>query len=112
MRRDFSPSLINLDGSPAKDDKEKAITFASTSLTALLSVNPESRVTAEEKARRYTVAMKINRDPSKVDLTAEEIILVKKAVGEFHGPLVVGQTYEMLEGEKPQLTIVQPAQSE
>lgn len=99
MRKDFSKSFINLDGSEAKDGNNKPITFASTTLTALLNPPQDERLTAEQKTRRYQMATKINKNPSKVDLTIEELALIKECVGKFHGPLVVGQTYEMLEGE-------------
>src|SRR5688572_22305761 len=108
MRRDFSQPLHNLDGSEAKDASEKVITFASTTLTALLNQAQGEQMTAELKTRRYQLAMKINKNPSKVDLTIEELALAKDCVGKFHGPLVVGQTYEMLEQE-PKL-VEAPAQ--
>jgi len=46
--------------------------------------------------RRYLLATKIQK-ANELDLKSEEIVLLKKVIGEMYGVLVVGQSFEMLE---------------
>jgi hypothetical protein len=51
-----------------------------------------------DKVKKYELAKKIFSD-DEVELTVEEVALIKSRVGETFPPLVVGQVYEMLEGK-------------
>jgi len=52
-----------------------------------------------EKKRRYKLAIKIMDAENEVDLVAEEVALIKKLVGKWTTPLVVGQVDCLLEGK-------------
>lgn len=99
MRRDISQPLLDLDGKPIVE-RDVPVTLMTVALSALMAQFEDERaLTGKEKADRYQLAMKINKRPGEVDLTAEQVSLLKLLIGKAYGPLVVGQAYEMLEQE-------------
>lgn len=93
MKRNFSTSLVDLDGKPYED---KA-TLKTVCLTALVQPLEEDRSqTAEQKLALYTLAKKVNRG-GVVEVTAEELTTIKTRVGKMFGVLVVGLVFEMLD---------------
>ena len=114
MKVDFSPELKNLDGETLKERlpvdvpldgkvtkwEFKLVTLKYLSVNALLGIDNEEKIDGNEKLDRYRLAMKINEATGPIELKAEEIAKIKKLIAKGSGPLVVGQAYEMLEGEK------------
>lgn len=90
-----------VDGIPVKDEngsfvlEYKPVILSGICINALLSVNQQANVSGEEKLKRYQLAIKVKN--GKGEVSAEEISLIKKLVGEVFSPLVVGQVWEMLE---------------
>lgn len=84
-------------GADAKD-----MTLKDVLNTALLMENHQEtpKPTGKDKADRFYLAYKIEHASDEgVKLTSEEVTLIKTLVGTAWPPLVVGQTYSMLEGE-------------
>jgi len=46
------------------------------------------------------LATRIYANPEELDLTIEEIAKIKQLIGKGYGPLIVGQAWDMLEGNK------------
>jgi hypothetical protein len=102
MRRDFTKLILDIDGNEISSPriKEKAYDLCEVALQALLvSFDDEKALTGKEKADRMQLALKINKRPSEVDLTTEQLALVKLLIGKGFGPLVVGRSYDLLEQE-------------
>ena len=120
MKVDFKKKLKALDGRPLVDEgvpeidetgnpkknaegdillKHSFVTAKSISINALMSFGPQDKTSGKEKLERYQLGVKINNGDD--EFTVEEIALVKKLVGEFFGPLIVGQVWEMLEDGSP-----------
>jgi hypothetical protein len=55
----------------------------------------------EEKAKldKYEIYKKLRDAKQEVELTAEEITLLKKAIGKLQPQLIMGQCFEMIEGK-------------
>jgi hypothetical protein len=53
-----------------------------------------------EKYRRYVITKKILDSNGEVELKAEEVAAIKKAVGDFYLPFVQGQIWDLVDGEK------------
>lgn len=96
MILNFDQTLKELNGETIKDEKGevKLKTFCQNAILA-----PEKEQNAEEKVRAYQLAIKI-QEGGEVEVTAEEIALIKKKVGEAYAPIVVGQIFEILESLK------------
>jgi len=97
MKIDFTKQLKDLDGKTIVE-KDGAITLKSICINSLMAnYQDEKNLSGEEKFKRYELAMKISENGKDVDLKAEDISLIKQLVGKAFTPLVVGQTYKMLE---------------
>ena len=63
-------------------------------VNALMAADP--KLEGSEKLKRFTLAALINKK-AKVDLTVEQIALIKTEVARGYGPLVVGRVYELVD---------------
>lgn len=100
MKIDVSKELKTLDGQTMKDVGANGEAIDATVKMALLNalLAPEQKDTPVQKLKKGELARKIYKAEGEVDLTAEEIALCKKRVGEvFPSPLVVLQVTEILE---------------
>jgi len=77
---------------------EGASTLRDICIAALMTDNPENRVNGQEKYRRYELATKIKKNDT-VEVTTDEIVLIKNLIAEIYPPLVLGQAFDMLEGK-------------
>jgi len=98
---DVTVALKTLQGAdmiePNPEGEATTATLRMALVNALLS--PVQKESGVEKIKKYDLAMKIHKN-DKVDLTAEEITLLKARVGEVFPVLIVGQVFEILEGKK------------
>ena len=97
MLRNFCQDLLDLEGEPLKDQQGAAVTLQNASVNALLGQTQDENPDGTEKAKRFVLAMKIHNVKEPVDVTAEEVALIKKLIGKIFTPLVVGRAYELLE---------------
>lgn len=98
MKIDFSKEFKNLNNETLKSG-ETNVTLKSICTEALLNSSVEEKITGEEKAKRYNLALEIFASKQKiVEISIEDVAVIKKLVGDFYSPLVVGQAYKFLEG--------------
>ena len=96
MKINFNQPIKNIQGEEIKD-----LTLKIISVEALLATfSDEQSLSGEEKAKRYVLATRIYANPEELDLTIEEIAKIKQLIGKGYGPLIVGQAWDMLEGNK------------
>ena len=57
----------------------------------------EQSLSGIEKFKRYNLALKIDGSKGEVDITAEEIALIKELIGKGYTVAAVGQAYNLLE---------------
>ena len=84
--------LCDLTGKPLKEPGGASPTVKDVVVNALITAT-EGTPTATDKFARYQLARKIAKGGD-VDLTPEDLTLVKLVVGQVYGPLVVGQVFE------------------
>jgi len=94
MKIDVTQPICDLDGNQISEPDQK-LTLRSICERALLSFN--DNLAADKKVLRYDVAMKIHKADPYAEITVEECALIKERIGEDFSPLVVGQTWSMLE---------------
>jgi len=102
MKINFDSKIKNLKNENMKlstDGKESDVILKDVSINALLAdireqgVKPE---TGREKLKKFKLARKIDAG-GEIELTAEEISLIKEKIGKGYSTLVVGRAYELLE---------------
>lgn len=109
MKIDFTRKLTTIEGQEltyavsacancGRPREEKLRTMRNACVDALTSVMAHDQgETGTSKLERYQLALRIHNEDV-VDLTAEEIVIIKTRVGMAFGPMVVGQVWPMLEG--------------
>ena len=78
-------------------------TLAINALQHVPKVSPNKPgMSSTDKLERYELAKKIFTAKNNVELTTDEIVLIKTAIdGAYPSPLIVGQSHNMLEGRQP-----------
>jgi len=93
--------IEDMDGQPMPDSvgkDAKNFTLAKCCVNALYAqFEDEKNLSGEEKIKRYNLAEKIYAAKDKIDVTAENIALLKKLIGKAYGALIVGRAYELLD---------------
>jgi hypothetical protein len=89
-----STQLMTLRGNPIQEGEEKATLGRIVVASLCASVD---RATGEEKLRRYTLAEKISNAGDEIELTAEEVSLIKKMIGLAMPTEIVGYAYKVLD---------------
>ncbi len=100
-----------LDGIAIKN-QGKDFTFRQVCENALLiePVNPQTGrpmklIDGNEKIRRYSLALQIHNAKSEVDLSIDDIKLLKDLIADMGSPLIVGQAWNILDPKEPKETI-------
>lgn len=113
MKVNVAAQILNLDGTPAMQVKLNAvgrpvvgddgepelvpITLRDVATKVLIeTLKGDDALTAQAKLSHYVVAMKL-RDADEVNLTLDEMKLIRDRVGIGYGPLVVGRVNELLD---------------
>ena len=97
MLLDNTKVLVTLAGEPLKesvDGEVKDVTVKTVIVNALL--NPMEKDTGMQKMEKEELARKVYQNDS-VDLTIEQVKLIKDRIGEMYAPIVVGQVWRLLE---------------
>ena len=103
MEIDFNKEFKTLEGETIlqSEDNDKSLSLKTVAVTALLTPDQkQDKTSGEEKAERYMLAQEISRaNGTPVDVKTEDIVLLKKLIGELYLPLIVGQAYQLLENK-------------
>lgn len=95
MKVNFGATMKDMDGSDVIENG-KPVTLAAIGVVSLLANFDKENPAVEEKLARYRIAHKI-KDGGIVDLTVEELSVVKAMVGKVYGTMIVGQAFQLLE---------------
>jgi hypothetical protein len=52
----------------------------------------------KKKFEKYLIYKKLRDATDEADLTIEDLAIIKKGIGKFQPPLILGQCFELLEG--------------
>ena len=63
-------------------------------------VESDKNETGEDKYKRGKLGEKIINAIAPIDISAEDIVLIKERVGQLYGPVPVVVIYDLLEGKK------------
>ena len=89
--------LRTLNGMVMKDDDGQGNVVDATVKLAIVNaiLSPVQNEKGVDKVKKYELAKRIYIS-DEVDLTEDEIIIIKERVGEIFAPVIVGQIYELL----------------
>lgn len=100
MKRNFSQAMIAL-GAQLPDN---VATLGAVCIGALMGVYADEQgLSGDEKFKRYKLAERISAGGEQ-DVSAEEVVLIKKLIGKNWPPAVLGPAYEALEQDAAEQT--------
>jgi hypothetical protein len=84
---------------------QKDLTLREVITNSILSPQPQNQrepISGAEKARRYNIAIMVHKAKKQVELDLEDVTLIKDEIGRIYPPMIVGQSFEILDpkGEK------------
>jgi len=93
--------LTTYDGEALMDNDGKGNAIEATLRLAMINalINPVRDELGPEKFKKDELARRIYKS-DEIELSAEEISLIKKRIGEVFPTIVVGQCWRMLEGQE------------
>ena len=114
MKIDFRKPLLSVKGEPLEYMKEgetevcekckhllgvkEPMTLEYACMEALYGMTDNDRTeTGASKYARHKIARLIVEHSNEVEITSEEITMIKDRVGQWFGPAVVGAVYDILE---------------
>ncbi len=99
MKVKVNQELKDVNDLPIKKLEGGNLTLKDVIITSVLS--PIQGDDQKVKFDKYEIYKKVKVDyvGGEVELTAEEIALIKKCIGQLQPPLILGQAFEMLEGK-------------
>lgn len=98
MKLDTTQTLKTLSGDVMMDNDGKGNAVEATVRMAVVNavLAPVERESGVEKVKKYDLASRIFKE-DEVELSVEEISLIKERVGEVFPPLITGQIWKLLE---------------
>ncbi|QOR55296.1 MAG: hypothetical protein SHS37scaffold220_65 [Phage 67_12] len=103
MNRNFDAPMLSLDGKPYTDGATlKTVVFSAIQA----QVPHDEKMTVDQKMKLYVLAGKVAKG-GVVEVTAEDLSLMKERVGLVYPPLTMGEAFRLLEQDH-----VAPAQSD
>ena len=100
MNIDISKNFVDLEGNIIKAVTGKDATLKGVIIDALVAnYEDEKNLSGEEKVKRWNLALELTKADNEIDISIENISMIKKLVGKAYGVLVVGQALNMLEGK-------------
>jgi hypothetical protein len=97
MKIKINQKLKDKDGKEIVETPNPALTLRDVSVISIL--NPKQGDDEQVKAEKYSIWKKLRDSKTEVELTAEEITLLKKCIAYFQPQLIMGQCFEMIEGK-------------
>lgn len=93
MKININVPLLDAEGVALPDFKDGVRGAITYSLLTLLE--GDDKLSGEDKNKNFLLWWEKIKDKEEVDLTAEEIVLIKKRVGIPFSSLIVGQIYKV-----------------
>jgi len=101
MKIDFNIELKTLKGETLKDSEKNNITLKTVTINCLLGEsNDDKMLSGEKKLEKYLLAEKIYTSESEIDIKSDEISMIKKIISENYPPLISGQCWLIMEGDR------------
>ena len=114
MKHDLSVALIGFDGTSIREsaDTDVAASLKNTLITACLNADPKTYTTGEEKFKVYRLLQTVQAADPEAELSADDVVTLKKLVGYCYPVAVVGAVFTALENPKRKLQAIPDTRDE
>jgi len=79
--------------------EKSPIKLSTICINALMSNKQNEDISGEEKVSRYILASKIKQSKGLCEVSSEEIVKIKQLIGTFMSTMIVGASFNLLEGK-------------
>jgi hypothetical protein len=94
---DFTTVLVDLGGKPLVIEQgTPPMTLGDAVSAALVMPFKDESPSGQEKVKRWALALRVHAAKD-IELTADDVTLIKNLVAKAYGPLIVGQVWEILD---------------
>lgn len=100
MNIKFTTVFKTISGKEIKSEDNKILTLGDVCSNALLANFKDEEITGKEKLKRFKLAQKIYGVKEPVSIEVEDVALIKELVAKIYSTVIVGQAWELLEGEE------------
>lgn len=98
MKIDFMVGLKALNGEPIKDTKKEDVRLKDVCVSSLNNSGEDwTKIKPDEKYRRGQLAEVIFKSTGVIDVSAEDVSLLKAQVGKVFGPHIVRIVWDLLD---------------
>ena len=99
MVKNLNKTFKNVDGTEIVDPQTKdVIKLSVICINALLTPREDdNKLSGVDKVKRWKLAQEIYSKPEEIDLSAEDVTLLKDLIAKSYGTVVTAQAWEMLE---------------
>jgi hypothetical protein len=102
MQLNFNAILKDFDGNTLKENGNE-LSLKTVSVNALMFPYPdESNLSGDEKMNRYLLAQRLHAG-GEIELRVEEVAKLKALIGKAYGPVIVGPSFQILEGARTEI---------
>jgi len=98
MKVKISTVLLGIQGEELKAEGGHKLLLKDIMINAILTPIQDDK--EQQKWLKYEIFKKIRDAKDIVELTVEDVSLIKKAIGKLSPPLIYGQCVELIEGIK------------
>jgi len=91
----INEELKNIDGKTSIIEKGNPLTLKEVCIAAVLT--PMEGDDRKKKFEKWEIYKKFRDSIDTVTLSAEDVAIIKDSIGKFYPPLILGQSFEMLE---------------
>jgi hypothetical protein len=97
MKINFGTVLTQLNGQPIENEAKQPFTLGQAVVNALLQ--PVQGQSAADKIRKGRIAERAY-DEQEIEVSPEDVTLIRQAIGELYAPLIVLKVFRLLGGEE------------
>jgi len=95
MKIKVNEQLKGIDGKPIVNGSNPPMTLKEICITSILT--PMEGDNEQGKYKKYEIYIKLRDAKVEADLSIEDLAIIKKGIGKFQPPLILGQCFDLLE---------------
>jgi hypothetical protein len=98
----FNKAFVDVEEKAVENEAGVPFTLRMAAVNSLMAAfEDEKSLSGEEKLKRYDLGMRIHKSPDPIEITAEEVSLIKKLIAKGYPTLISAQAWKMVEGAAP-----------
>lgn len=98
MKIKLTQTMKDVEGADIITPDKRQLTLGNICINSILTPVPDDDV--KVKYEKYEIYKKLKQADGEIEMKAEDIVLLKKVIGKFQPPLIMGQCFDIIEGKE------------